>query len=69
MAMKELCPICIEMDARTFLNKVIQFGLDFKTVEELVGVLKLFGAKELLGRCHHGEGALKSWKHLSRYVT
>ena len=46
MAMKELCPICIEMDARTFLNKVIQFGLDFKTVEELVGVLKLFGAKE-----------------------
>jgi hypothetical protein len=46
MAMKELCPICIEMDARSFLNKIIEFGFEFKTVDDIVDALKLFGAQE-----------------------
>ena len=46
MAMKENCELCVEMDAKVFLNKVIEFGIEFKTVQEVVDALRLFGAQE-----------------------
>ena len=46
MSMLELCPLCVEMDAMRFLNEVIVFGLEFKTVEKVVEALKLYGARE-----------------------